>query len=86
MTIFVGSALRARIALTLVALLGVYLNRTRAGQAIQATAMDAEAARLVGIDVGKIYASTFAIGAALAGAAGALFAVIIGCRLIWAIR
>jgi len=64
------------VAVALVVLLGVYLNRTRSGQAIQATGMDPEAARLVGIDISNIYALTFAIGAALAGAAGALFAVI----------
>lgn len=60
----------------LVLLLSVFLNRSRPGQAIQATGMDVEAARLVGINVFGIYALTFAIGAALAGAAGALFAVI----------
>lgn len=60
----------------LVVLLAAFLDRTRPGQAILATGMDAEAARLVGINVANTYALTFAVGAALAGAAGALFAVI----------
>jgi branched-chain amino acid transport system permease protein len=64
------------VAVALVVLLATFLGRTRSGQAILATGMDAEAARLVGIDVAQIYALTFAVGAALAGAAGALFAVI----------
>ncbi len=64
------------VAVALVALLGLFLNRTRPGQAILATGMDADAARLVGISVGNVYALTFALGAALAGAAGTLFAVI----------
>ncbi len=64
------------VAVALVVLLALFLNRTRPGQAILATGMDAEAARLVGINVADTYALTFAVGAALAGAAGALFAVI----------
>src|SRR4030095_6421982 len=38
----------------------------------RATGMDIEAAQLTGVKVGAIYALTFAIGAALAGAAGSL--------------
>ncbi len=64
------------VAVVLVVLLALFLNRTRPGQAILATGMDLEAARLVGINVADTYALTFAVGAALAGAAGALFAVI----------
>ena len=64
------------VAIALVVGLGLFLNRSRPGQAILATGMDVEAARLVGINVSNVYALTFAVGAALAGAAGALFAVI----------
>ena len=49
---------------------------TRTGQAIQATALDRYAARLIGIDVMQIYAVTFGISAALAGAAGTLLAMV----------
>ncbi len=42
------------------------------GNAILATGMDRDAARLMGISIRNTYALTFAIGAALAGAAGAM--------------
>lgn len=48
------------------------MERTRLGRAIRATAEELRAARLTGIPVGHIYAVTFGLGAALAGAAGAL--------------
>jgi len=49
-----------------------FLNRTKAGQAILATALDKETARLMGIDPIQVYALTAGAGAALAGAAGSL--------------
>jgi branched-chain amino acid transport system permease protein len=60
--------------LTLVigALLVLFLRRARLGQAIRATAQNARAARLMGIDTDRIYAMTFSINAAICGAAGAL--------------
>ncbi len=54
--------------------LWLFLRRSRMGQAILATGLDPEAAQLMGIGVQKIYALTFGIGAALAGAAGSLVA------------
>jgi branched-chain amino acid transport system permease protein len=54
-----------------------FLRSTRPGRAIRATGMDIEAARLTGVKVGRIYALTYAIGASLAGAAGALVSMII---------
>ena len=50
----------------------VFLLRTRLGRAIRATAQNLVAARLYGVDPRHLYAVTFGIGAALAGAAGAL--------------
>ncbi len=60
--------------LTLVvgALLVLFLKRTRLGQAIRATAQNPRAARVMGVDTDRIYAMTFAINAAICGAAGAL--------------
>jgi branched-chain amino acid transport system permease protein len=63
------------IALALTAVLQVFLSRTRIGNAIQATSMDLDAARLVGIKIGRVYALTFAISAAAAGAAGSLISL-----------
>jgi branched-chain amino acid transport system permease protein len=63
------------VALLLTAGLAVFTDRTRLGAAIKATSFDVDAAKLVGIDVDHIYAVTFAIGAAMAGAAGSLIAV-----------
>jgi branched-chain amino acid transport system permease protein len=50
----------------------LFMRKTRTGVAINATALNYEGAQTVGINVSKIYAITFAISAALAGAAGAL--------------
>jgi branched-chain amino acid transport system permease protein len=63
------------VAMLLTVILAIFANRTRLGAAIKATSFDVEAARLVGIDVDHVYAITFAIGASMAGAAGALIAV-----------
>jgi branched-chain amino acid transport system permease protein len=63
-------------ALMLTGGLALFMRLTSTGQAIQATALDRYAARLVGIDVMRIYALTFAISSALAGAAGTLLAMI----------
>ncbi|MFM9105850.1 MAG: branched-chain amino acid ABC transporter permease [Chloroflexota bacterium] len=62
----------AVIALTipLLLLLSWFVNRTRPGKAMRATAQDREAAALMGIDVNKTIALAFLIGGALAGAAG----------------
>jgi branched-chain amino acid transport system permease protein len=50
----------------------LFLQFTRFGKSIRAAAQNKEAARMVGIEIGKVYAITFAICIALTGAAGAL--------------
>jgi len=50
----------------------LFLKRSRMGQAIRATAQNARAARIMGIDTDRVYATTFALNAAICGAAGAL--------------
>lgn len=57
------------------ALLVVVLKRSRLGQAIRATAQDARAARIMGVDTDKVYAATFSLNAAICGIAGALVAM-----------
>ena len=62
--------------LILVGALWATLKTTQFGRAIVAVRMDREAAALMGIDVPRIYALAFALGAFMAGAAGALLAAI----------
>jgi branched-chain amino acid transport system permease protein len=53
----------------------LFLKRSRMGQAIRATAQNPRAARVLGIDTDKVFATTFALNAAICGAAGALVAM-----------
>ena len=63
------------LAFALILALELLLTRWRWGQAIRATAEDWEAALLAGIDVRRAYLLAFALGTALAGAAGTLVTV-----------
>jgi branched-chain amino acid transport system permease protein len=63
-------------AILLASLLAFVLNRTRIGLAIQAISSDRDAAQLVGIDLRHAYAVTYGLGAACAGVAGGLIAMI----------
>lgn len=65
------------IAFALVVTTAWWLRSTRVGRAIRATGMDIDAARLTGVRVASVYAATFGIGAALAGASGSLLSVIV---------
>ena len=49
-----------------------FVDRTKTGRAIQATALDKYTARLMGINTEKIYALTFGLSGACVGIAGAL--------------
>ena len=50
----------------------LYMRRSKLGRAIRATAQNARAAKILGVDTEKVYAATFGINAALCGVAGAL--------------
>jgi branched-chain amino acid transport system permease protein len=63
-------------ALALTAVLYLILRRLRVGRAIVAVRLDRDAAVLMGVDVKSIYAIAFGLGAALAGCAGVLMALI----------
>jgi len=63
------------LALILGGLLLMFLRRSRMGQAIRATAQNARAARIMGVDTDRVYAVTFGLNAAICGAAGALVAM-----------
>jgi branched-chain amino acid transport system permease protein len=58
------------VALVLMAVLQLFVGRTRLGRAMRATAQDQQAAQLMGVDLNQTIAMTFLIGGALAGAAG----------------
>lgn len=64
------------LAILLTVLLYRLLRDSTIGRAIVAVRMDREAAALMGVDVKRINAVTFAIGALMAGAAGALLSII----------
>jgi branched-chain amino acid transport system permease protein len=57
----------------LVALLALFINRSKLGKAMRATAQDRDAAQLMGIDINRTIAATFFIGAFLAGAGGIIW-------------
>ncbi len=54
----------------------IFMKTSRMGQAIRATAQDARAARVLGIDTEKVYAFTFSLNAAICGAAGAIIVMV----------
>jgi branched-chain amino acid transport system permease protein len=64
------------LAVLLTLLLYWLLRDTRIGRAIVAVRMDRDAAALMGVDVSRVNAVTFGIGALMAGAAGALLSIV----------
>lgn len=64
------------LACALTGILYLVLVRSSIGRAIVAVRMDREAAALMGVNVKRIYAITFGLGALMAGAAGSLLSVI----------
>ncbi|MBO8140878.1 MAG: branched-chain amino acid ABC transporter permease [Firmicutes bacterium] len=64
------------LAVLFVALFSLFLSRTRMGNAIKATALNPFAAELNGVRIQRVYALTYAIGAALAAAAGSMVSVV----------
>ncbi len=63
---------------SLIVMIGLqqFVQRSKTGRAIRAVAENKDAATLMGIDVNRTITITFAIGAAMAGIAGVLFAVV----------
>ena len=63
------------VAIILMIILQFVVHKTKIGKAMRAVSFDAEAARLMGINVNNTISATFAIGSALAGAAGVIFGI-----------
>ena len=77
---FVFDAVRVHAAMTAVVIAGLlwlFFTRTRTGKSIRAAADNNLGALVVGLDVRRLYAFTFGVGAACVGAAGALMITII---------
>ena len=58
------------LAIVLMTALQVFISQTRLGRAMRSTAIDREAAQIMGVNINSTIALTFFIGSALAGAAG----------------
>ncbi|HTU03804.1 MAG TPA: hypothetical protein VMG58_18360 [Candidatus Sulfotelmatobacter sp.] len=62
-------------------LLQLLVRRTKVGKAMRAASFDKATARLMGINVDRVISFTFAVGAALAGLGGVLYAI--AYSMIW---
>jgi branched-chain amino acid transport system permease protein len=61
------------VAIGLMLALQLFVGRTRMGRAMRSTALDRDAAQLMGVNINRTIAITFFIGSALAGAAGVTY-------------
>ncbi len=64
------------VSMILLVALFAFVRYTKTGKAMRAVAQDKDVAALMGIDVDRVIVITFALGAAMAGAAGVLYALI----------
>jgi len=71
-TISAQEALIIAVAPVILALLWLFLRNSRLGRGIRAVGQNANAAKLIGIDVSRLFIITFALSAALAGLTGVL--------------
>jgi branched-chain amino acid transport system permease protein len=84
-TYFIGGAAITTVQIAILAIcvglmgaLALLVYRTRLGTAMRATAQNPQVAGLMGIDVNRVIAATFVIGAALGAVAGVLFGTYYG--------
>jgi len=76
-TVAMNRAVAFLIAVVIGLCLYLWLNHSRAGTAVRAVAVDAKSARLVGINVNRVSALTFALGGAIATVGGVLISTFI---------
>lgn len=76
MTLFLNQIVAFAVAVVIGVAVYVFLNRSRIGRAIRATAEDPATAGLMGVNVNIILALCFGLGALLAGIAGSLSTMI----------
>jgi branched-chain amino acid transport system permease protein len=69
------SMLILSVTVVLMVILQFIVHKTKIGKAMRAVSYDTEAAQLMGINVNNTISATFAIGSALAGAAGVIFGI-----------
>ncbi len=69
------------VSLALMITLNWLISRTKTGRAMRAVAQDRDAAALMGVNVNRVIATTFFIGAALAGAAGFIYGLQYGSTI-----
>src|SRR4051794_15613021 len=70
-----GDVLAVAVAIPLLLGLAAFVNNSRLGRAMRATAQEPEAARLMGINVDTTISATFVLGGLMAGAAGLIYAL-----------
>lgn len=63
------------VAVLLMAMLTFIVNKTTAGKAMRAVSFDADAAKLMGINIDRVISTTFALGSSLAAAGGVLVGI-----------
>ncbi len=66
------------VTVVLVVGLTLFVTRTRLGKAMRATAQDAETARMMGVNVDRVIATTFLLGSMLAAAAAVMWGMTFG--------
>ncbi len=64
------------IVIAILAGLVLLTKKTKIGLAMRATSQKSDASMLMGININRVYVFTFAVGAALAGAAGAIYGIL----------
>ncbi len=73
------------VTLVLVTALTLFINRSKLGKAMRASAQDPEVAQMMGVDVNRVITTTFALGAMLAAAGGVLWGLTFGNLLVPAV-